>query len=492
MMSASRYVLGVVIWFLVLGVLPVQAQEPAQNPTQDPNQGGAAQPIPAIRSPLASATDSDDTQESTLDAGKMVPDTSPLAGAENISIGTMPLIHNNLVPRVSVLATADSDGLAVTETPGWIASTSILAGFDLQQNSGRSMLTINYSGGGTFSNDGGAVNSVIQQLDLNEKLSWRRVQLTIIEQLNYLPESSFGYNGLSGVALPGGGSTGLQQGLAPAGTILTTRGQRISNSSLGQVDTQLTRRSSLTFLGGYTLLHYFDNDLLDVRDAILQAGYNYQMTRKDTVAVLYRFSGYRYNGFDQSINDNLVQVSYGRRVTGRFSLQVAAGPELVFSTIPITPTSGSSSPSGGSTSQLYWSLNTSVQYLLRRMSLAASYTHGVSGGSGVLAGSLADTTTGTVSRQLLRRFNGTLNFGYSRNKGLSTSTATPTTQTYGYWFGGVNFAYSMGRSLDLNLGYILQYQDSNSTFCIGTTCSQSLTRNLINFGVNWHRRPIPF
>ena len=491
-MSASRYIFGGVIWLLVLGVLPAQAQDPAQNPTQDPNQGGAAQPIPAIRSPLASAADSDDTQESTLDAGKMIPDTTPLAGAENISIGRMPLIHNNIVPRVSVIATADSDGLAVTETPGWIVSTAMLAGFDLQQNSGRSMLTMNYSGGGTFSNDGGVENSVIQQLDLNEKLSWRRVQLTFIEQLNYLPESSFGYNGLSGVALPGGGSTGLQQGLAPAGTILTTRGQRISNTSLGQVDTQLTRRSSLTFLGGYTLLHYFDNDLLDIKDTILQAGYNYQMTRKDTVAVFYRFSGYRYNGVNQSINDNLLQVSYGRRVTGHFSFQIAAGPEFTFSTTPITTNSGSATPSGGSTSQLFWSLNSSVQYLLRRTNLTASYTHGVSGGSGVLAGSLADTATGTVSRQVSRRFNGTLNFGYSRNKGLNTSTATPTTQSYGYWFGGVNFAYALGRSLDLSLGYLLQYQDSNSTFCIGASCSQSLTRNQITFGVNWHRRPIPF
>jgi hypothetical protein len=176
-------------------------------------------------------------------------------------------------------------------------------------------------------------------------------------------------------------------------------------------------------------------------------------------------------------------------VTGRLAFQVSGGPQLVFSNMPITgspETSGAISPM-----QLYWSGRMALQYQLRYTQLAISYSHGVSGGSGVLPGSLADVVSASVTRQLSRATNAGLNFGYSRNTGLSSETPTPSNQTYNYWFGGINLTHSLGRMLNLNLSYTAQYQTLNSASCVGPTCDTNVLRHLITFGVGWHGRPNP-
>jgi hypothetical protein len=465
-----------------------QTSAPAPNtPTENP-----AQPIPAIRSPLAGINGNDDDQQNPQ---KIVPDTTPLSGVEPINSGRPALDHNYIQPQFKVFSIADSDSLSASgNSGGWGDFTSFLGGIDLHDASGISNLTLSYLGGGTIAIGGDASSSTLHQLNVEEDLTWHRIKLSFIDQFAFLPEASFGYAGLGGgVALPGGGSIGLQPGLTPGDSILTTRGNRATNSFLTQADIYLTPRASITVAGGYSLLHYFDNDLVDFGDTIFQAGYNYQLTRKDTVAVFYRFSGYRYSGFNQSINDNSFQASYGRRVTGRFSFQIQGGPDVTFVTTPLTTATTTAPASGGQMRELYWSLSTSANYQLQRVSLNASYTHGVSGGSGVLLGGIADTVSGGASRQLTRQLNGGVTAGYSRNKGINAlATAGAAPQSFGYVYGGFNLDRTLGRALDLNFNYQVQHQTSNEDFCIGTTCNQNLTRHQITVGLNWHRQPIAF
>jgi len=124
--------------------------------------------------------------------------------------------------------------------------------------------------------------------------------------------------------------------------------------------------------------------------------------------------------------------------------------------------------------------------------LGVSYIHGVNGGSGVLGGSLADTVTGTASRQLSRATSGSLNFGYSHNNGFSVGGSTPSSQSLNYFFSGATLSHEMGRTLNLSLSYQAQYQDSNASFCVGPTCGTSVIRHLISVGVGWKKQPIPF
>jgi len=479
--------------------LAQQQAAPQQPAPQQPEQ--SAPPIPAYRSPLAGAADNDEGENPYADPTRLVPDTRALAGAQDLSVGELATSHSYWQPSINFSATADSNPLTTGGTPGWTTWSSVFGDLDLHRISGNSNLTLSYIGGGSFSNDGAASNGIVQELQFSEKLAFRRATLSLFDNLSYTPEASFGYQPAGGTALPTTGAVQLQGGLIPGQTILTTRGQRISNSAVPEVDVYLTPRSSLTLVGNYRNLHYFDNDLLNYYSGGIQVGYNYQMNRKDTVALSYSFNAYRYSNFNQSINDHVVHVSYGRRVTGKLAFQIAAGPEITSFETPITGNgagaggtgTGTGAASSGGQTNLYWSLNTSLTYQVRLTSLGISYLHGVTGGSGVQAGGVSDTVSGNVSHQFSRTITGNWSLGYARNKGLSVVTPTNTvaTQSYGYWFSNVGLTRFMGRTLNLSLNYLLQYQDSSSGFCLGTTCGTSFVRHQISLTVGWREHPLP-
>jgi hypothetical protein len=478
------------MWLMLLSCAPARAQQPADTP-QDQQQGQQpSQPIPAIRSPLASGADNGDQNEAP-NPQTMQPDTRSLTGVEDLSLGTMALEHSYWQPRLAFSETVDSNpGSTSAGNSSWGTWTSLLGGVDIHKISGQSELLVSYTGGGMFSTgNSDASNGVIQELSLKDKYSFRRSTLSVFDQLSYLPESSFGFAGTAGAGLPGvGAGGGIGSGFTPGQSILTSEDQNLSNAFAVELDTKLTSRSSLTFVGGYSLLHYFDDNLLNFGDASFQAGYNYLLSRKDTVAISYNFSAYRYSNVDQSLNLNTIQGSYARRITGRLAFQIAAGPQFLSSRFPITSSTTSTTTSS---SQLYWTLNTALQYDVRRAQISATYNHGVSGGSGVLAGAETDVASGGFNQQVSRTFNVGLTAGYARNRGIAGSAGSEA-QTFSYWFSGVNVTHPFGRSLDMFMNYQFQYQDANTSGCTGSACTANTIRHQIMFGLNLHKQPIPF
>jgi hypothetical protein len=435
---------------------------------------------------LASVADNGDSGDNTQGA---TPDTRPLAGAQYVSLGGLAVTRSYWQPHFDLFASADTNPLQSTTTqPNWSTWTSFSGGVDVHRISGNSEMTVGYTGGAMYSNDGTAANGFTQSLNFADRFSFRHSSLSFLDQLSYLPEQAFGFGGLTGTSLPAGDSIGLGPGFVPGQSILAGRGQSLANSFVTEVDLSLTPRSSLTFSGGYSLLHYFDSNLLDYGDVIAQGGYNYQVSQRNTIAVLYHFSGFRYSNFSQSIDDHSVQISFARRVTGRLAFQIAAGPQLAVFRMPIPSGSGSSNGGATNSTQVYWSLSTALQYQVQRMGLGLAYSHQVTGGSGVLAGAVGDTVTGSVTRQMSRTFSSGIAAGYARNNGVSTAS-TPSSQTYNNWFAGASLSHPWGRSLGLTLSYQMQYQDSNAAFCIGPTCGTSLIRHLISVGLGWHERP---
>jgi hypothetical protein len=490
---------------LALSALGARAQQQDQNQQTQQSQEQSAPPIPAYRSPLASAADNGDPNDLNADPRKLIPDDHSLAGAENLGLGLPSLTHSYWQPHVDLMTSVDSNPAVAPGQTGWSTWTSVMAGVDLRRTSGNSDLTVTYLGGGMLSNNGNASNGIVQGLDFKDKISFRRASVTFIDQFNYMPGSLFGFAGLGNVQLPGSGSGGLGSSFTPGQTVLTSLGQDLTNSFVTEVDTYLTPRTTISLVGGYSLLHYFNGGLLDYGNTNAQVGYNYQLNRADTIAVSYQFSAFRYGNFNQSINNNTVFVSYGHRVTGRLAFQVAVGPDFTVLRAPIgsgagTPgdggtgagSSGTGSTTTSSIHQVYWSLNTSLHYQLERASLGLTYTRGVSGGSGLLAGSVSNLVSGSVSRQLSRTTGGGLNFGFAHNTGLSVAGSTPVNQSFGYWFGGANLSRPWGRALNLSLSYQMQYQNSNNSFCIGPTCGTNVMRNVITFGVGWRTRPFAF
>jgi hypothetical protein len=483
-----KYILVAAIGAWALSGTPVCAQ---QQPTDTQQEQQPMAPIPAMRSPLASGADNGDDE--AANSQELAPDTRSLTGVEDLSLGTMRLTHSYWQPFASVSVTVDSNPEYLVGNSGWGTWTSAFGGVTIDHTSGASDIQLNYLGGGMYSNGGGAQNGVIQELTFKDRVLLRRSTFTVFEQLAYLPQSSFGFAGATGAGIPGGGGSNLGNNFTPGASILTPPGQNLSSSTALEWDTKLTPRTSLTFVGSYVLLHYFEEGLANYGDAIFQAGYNYQVTRKDTIAVSYLFNAIRYTNADQSINTNTIQGSYARRVTGRLAFQIAAGPQFVSSTFPITNSTTASTTTPGSVSKLYWALSSSLQYQLHHAMLSASYSHGINGGSGLLTGAETDVVSGTVSQQVSRTFHAAWNVGYSRNSGYAVATTTTAPeQTYSYWFAGVNVTHPMGRSLDLFVNYQWQYQDNGTNGCTGTACTANVIRNEIAFGLNLHKQPIPF
>jgi hypothetical protein len=505
MMKTLFNFIAIAAYVGALGASAARAQQQPQDQTQQPAQGqsqqqtpdqGATQaqgPIPAYRSPLAGAADNDDEDTTT----ELAPDTRPITGVQNFSLGT-PMTHSYWQPHVDVTSTVDSNPTETTgTTSNWGTWTSISGGIDVHRASPANDLELSYVGGEAISNNADAGNGVVQELSFSDKYVFRRWDLSFYESLNYLPESSFGFNGL-GAGAPGGGLPGGGT-FTPGQTLLTGRGQNLGNAFETEADVFLSPRASLTFIGGYTNLDYFDSSLLNYGSVDARVGYNYQLDRSNSVGVDYTFVRYDYSNFNQSITSQTAQLTYGRRVTGRLAFQIAAGPEINSFQTPISTNSGSPGGTGGgaptasSTSTVGWSLNTSLQYQLKRSTFALSYTHGLTGGSGIQAGAESNTASGSVTRRISRTFTGGITGGYSRSSGLTViSATTPFSQTFDYWYGGGNLAYALSRTLALSFSYQLQYQDSGAGFCVGTSCGTSIVRHMISFGVNWRERPLLF
>ena len=503
-MRRSQYILGPALVMLTIGVprggaqQQSQQQPPQQAPQQSQNQ--PSQPIPAYRSPLT-GTDNSAADDANGSPEALAPDTRSLAGAQDLSLGAPKTGHSFWQPHFDLSSTLASNSLSSTGGTGWATWTSFFGGVDLTRTSGNSDLRLTYFGGDAVSNHNGR-NFIVQQLGIAERLSFRRYSVTFLDQALYTPEASFGYAGIGGPGLFSGGYLGLQSGFLPDESVVTAIGQRINNASVVEVNTLLTPRSSLTFVGSYGTLIFFDNSFNNNYQVTFQAGYNYVLTRKDTIALLYRFSALRYDHINQSINIHSALVSYARRVTGRLAFQILAGPDIAFSQTPIPGSLGTSggtvgiSAGTGRVEQYFWHLNTNLNYQLRRSTVVQlSYDHGVRAGSGVLAGAVTDSASLLGSRQLTPALHGTLVVGYSRNRGLTITPASrlvSSTQVYDYWFTNVSFARSLRHSMNLSVGYQANYQNSSSSFCVTATCGTTFLQHQVFLSLGWHPRPTAF
>jgi hypothetical protein len=424
-------------------------------------------------------------------SGTLAPDTRPLTGAETLSLGMPAQAHNYWQPHFDVVEMGESDALnGNSQQPSWTSFSNLLLGIDAHATSGRNDFAFSYTGGGTISNDGTNEDSTDQNLGMTDRYNWRRISLTLIEQATILPESSVGFGG--GAGLGGTANIGIQDTLLPGQTALTQRGARLTDASIGQINANVTARSSFTFVGGYSLLHYFQTDALDYGETFGQVGYNYQASRANTLALSYAYNryGYQVNGAGQLIDDHVIQGSFGRRVTGRLAFQLSGGPEFVVyrSTLPGGVFGGAGTHVSGSASMVL------LYQATPRTGYDVTFSHGVTGGSGVYQGANTDAVTVNFTHALTRSTflggNGT----YAHNEALGANAPASqlgNTSSLGTAAGQFSLSHTLSQTLQLSFWYQAQYQGATSGFCIGSACQSSLIRHTVSMSVSWHARVLP-
>jgi hypothetical protein len=463
---------------LVTGAERLCAQTDPQEPSDGPPSG--AQTKPAARSiPPLDPGESDQDQSQQLQ-----PDTMPLTGIATPTLGSPEYRHSFWIPGVQY-ASSILSGQSGQNTNGWSVDNYIMGNLSLVKQWSRSELALNYSGGGILSS-GSQGNGSIQQLALAQTFQWNRWQLVLLDQFSYLPQTSFGFGGGTNLGTPGTGISGgpsipsIGNGGTPNQSVFASTGPRYSNAAAAQLTYQLTRRGSITVSGVYSILHFVDPGNFDNNAIMATIGYNYQLSREDAIGLSYSFGNFQYPGQPQAFGNQVIRVTYGRKITGRLALQVAGGPQISTYRIPID---GQSTKLGGN-------LNASLTYAMKNGSISAGYSHGLSGGSGVFLGSTLNEVTVNANRTLTRVWSGQANFGYGHNSSVAAASQTVFAQNYNSWIFGAGVNRPFGRNVNFAAAYSVNINKHNLGDCTGSDCNASQTINYITLSFQWHTRPL--
>jgi hypothetical protein len=485
----SAALLFAVVW--LFAPPPAFSQDPPSQdaPSQEaPSQDATPTPAPAGSQPKPAGREYQpfgDDQEGPPDATAFTPDTTPLTGVFVPGIGSPEIQHSYWVPGLQYGNFIRSSGALQPSVPDWNSTSYIAGNLSLLENWSRSQLGVNYSGGATFSTDKSQGNSYYHQLSFSQSFNWQRWQLAFVDQFSYLPESQFGFGTASSFAIPGvGGSLGLslpglQNNYQPNQSVFASIGPRYSNSTTAQVAYQLSARGSLSFSASYGFLRFEDPGNFNSNDAIFGVGYNYALSKKDTIGILYRFSDYQYDNNPQAIKDQVVQLAYGRKVTGKLALQLLAGPEYTGFRVPLL---------SGATNNISLAAGANLTYSLPRTSLPVEYNYGVTGGSGVLVGSNTNQVQGSINRRLTRVWHGGISGGYARNTTLGGANVLRVSPSFDSWFAGAGLDRPLGRTSTVNLGYTAFFQNVGGMGCTAQVCVDYLQEQ-VSVSLQWHTRP---
>jgi hypothetical protein len=469
---------------------PAFAQDPSSPQEPDQQEPSIAQPQPtpdqASPKPAGRGPGWTDDSDAVTDAGvPILPDATPLTGVQIATLGTQEQRHSYFVPGIQYGNFVRSSTLEAPQVGDW-NSTSFLAGnISLLQQWTHAQLALNYTGGGTFSTDPIQGNSFYHQMEVQQVFETRHSKLSLIDQFDYLPQSDFGFGASSPLAIAGiGGPLGpslpsLQSSYQPNQSIFTTIGSRYSNSATAQIAYYLSPRSQITVSGSYGILRFLDAGNVESNDTILSLGYDYQVSRRDTLGILYRYTDYRYLGNPQAIQDHVAQVAYGHKITGRTSIQLFVGPEITQFRVPLNGESQRTSVAGGG----------NFTYAISHTNLALNYNHSVSGGSGAFTGATTDTITGAVNRRINRIWDGNISYGYARNRSLGNQNVVAVSEPLvNSWFAGAGVDRPFGRTTTASLAYTAFIESSTAGCSVGS-CTSYL-QHQISLSFQWHARPM--
>ena len=415
-------------------------------------------------------------------------------------------------PGATVSESADSN---VAGEPGGGSVQSVsraLGSVTLERLWSHYDLALDYIGGAAYYSLYGVGLRTLQQMDFDQKITWKRGQLSLRDSFSYLPEGTFGAaygsQGSQGISSLGtspfggfwGGASLGSLGLAP----------RILNLSLADVTESLTPKSSVTAAVGYAFLHFYGNDISTGAPFIgssqysAQGGYNRLLSAHTQIALVYGYQGFDFSVFGTAFHSHVIQAMYGHRISGRMDFLIGAGPQ-------ITRISGAAVGSSPLT-KLGVAAQGRLRYKFPRTSLDLRYERYETSGSGLFAGAESDIASLSLSRPLTRVWKGTVDIGYSRNSRLQTLNSAQLmtcssaaggnpffqppcpgvdANTYAYGFAGAALQRAFGRNWHGFVSYQFNELTFDHSYCAGVpVCSRIGNRHVGTIGLDWTPRPM--
>lgn len=438
---------------------------------------------PRVNPPIAQADESSSRAPATVlsSPGPAAPaapqpDERPLTGAELLTLGSFNTGRTYLQPSFSFTQGSTLDN------GRYNYFGNARAGLALIRSTSGSTMSLNYGSGVVLDRARSGVSMQAHSLAFSQNFAFRRWTLTIADTFSYLPASAYEFGLYQGLGQNLGGSYGALQGqsgtpggldpfFVPNQTVIGGGGTRYTNTIVGQTAYLVSPRVTWTAAGSFGFLRFLDPGSVESNSSAFRTGFNYALTARDTLAVMYGMNMIRFTS-DGSIDNHTVHVSYGRQLTGRLSWQVSAGPDFNFA----------GHPTLGDSSRLSWSTNTNFTYGWGRTLLGAGYSLMTTAGSGAQVGARTHWMRFSGSRQVSRMWSLTGEGAFAHNRGLRQLNAASVLRTFQSWRGGVDLSRPVGRYLRLGLRYEL-IREQTSCGGVAVACPGSALRH--NFGVNF-------
>ena len=402
------------------------------------------------------------------------PDTHVLSGAETLGLGSLSRLHHLFDLALQASEFGES-GIVATRT---LSVSSLGGNLDLDQHWRRYDLTVAYHGAETIYQPSyyGIHNLPYHDGSLSQEISWRRWTLRLHDDVFYSRGSAFGGLFAGGPAQAGQNRSleSIQPSFASGGTIQTALARQLSNTALAEIDYARTRRTTLTLVGSYGLLHFSDTGYISSQTVTGRVGYNYALSGRNNIALTYDHNLITFVGASSRLQTDLAQMAFGRKATARLALQLAAGPQLIhFDYFSATKRQ-----------RLSWSASGSLTYQWRRTGYSLSYFRGVTAGSGVFFGSNSQTITATANHEFTRFWSASVHGGYAQNNTLLPGTVFAS--RFDDWFAGTGLNRLIGRQVSLRLSYGFQQQTSGGGGCPVLSCGLAHPFSQYGITVQWH------
>jgi hypothetical protein len=419
-------------------------------------------------------------------------DNPPISGLDQPSLEARVPSRSFLIPGAHISESVDSNlgnGLGNASLHG---VTRLLGDLALEKLWSRYDASLTYVGGGAFYSSGTLGSAQIHQLDASQRVRWRTGQLTIRDSFSYLPEGLFGYTsyggvgGYSGISTPGTGMFGAGLGGFFGSGQFVSLGQesRVTNVAIADVTQSLSPRSSVTVAGSYGLVHFINDNtgFINSGQTVAQAGYDYRLSRRDQIGVIYGYQSFRYPAVvGTEFSTQILNILYGHRISGRMDLVVGGGPQFTHIKNVFT----------GSVNQISGSGRAALRYRLTHASVSLAYYHANTSGSGFFGGARSDVAVASLSRPFGRLWSATFDVGYNHGSRIAP---TPSgigigAKSYSYAYLGGTAHRVLGRDFSLLLSYQFNRLLFDNSFCAaGGSCSSQ--RHVAMVGLDWHPRPI--
>ena len=490
-MSTRHNITMLALVALTLGVARAQDNpaQPASGSTQDSSQQQTSPPTtppaPAYGQPNAAPID----------------ENPPLSGLDQPALGPHSAPISYLQPGVTLSESADSN---INDTVGGSRLRSVSRGLGfltLRRLWGNYNLSLDYAGGVGYYDAPNIGLKLLQGLDFDQKVSWKRGQLSVRDDFSYLPEGNFtaSYGSLN--SQQGAQQGGLLGGGIFGGAVFGALGQvpRLMNVGAADITENLTPKSAITLVGGYGQVHFYggnnlltDTPFIGSYEVSAQGGYDRVLTPHDQVALIYGYQGFRFTVAGTAFHTQVIQLAYGHRVSGRMDITVGAGPQIVNLSVCSVQFGVCQINTQVADTRLGLAARATVRYHFPKTSFELTYRRVDTNGSGFFAGAETDIGRLEVSRPIDRHWSLFTDLGIARNSRLNPEIdggVNANVYTFGFAGGGIH--RMLGRHFHAFASYQFTELSFDSSLCANlAACSRASTRNLGTIGLDWIARPI--